>query len=154
VIGDGERIADLRAAATRALEGARGASQLLAERAGDTVDWATWIGDPARLAVVGTLDGHVVGYGLAWLARRGPVGQEDLTGVVHEVWVEPEARGVGVGEAVMATVTEWCIQAGCRGIDGVALPGDRVMKGFFERHGLTARLLVMHRRLPGPGGGV
>ena len=33
-------------------------------------------------------------------------------------------------------------------MDGVALPGDRTAKGYFERHGMTARLLVMHRRLP------
>ena len=33
------------------------------------------------------------------------------------------------------------------GIDGFALPGDRETKNFFERFGLTARAILVHRSL-------
>ncbi len=41
----------------------------------------------------------------------------------------------------------WCEEHGCAGIDAVALPGNRATKNFFERYGLTARALLVHRRL-------
>jgi ribosomal protein S18 acetylase RimI-like enzyme len=145
---DGSQVGSLRAVADRSLKGARGAALLSAQRGETSVPWATWVDDPNRLAVVGTLEEHIVGYGLARLDRS--IGQH-LLGVIEEVWVEVGARSVGVGEALMDLITEWCISAGCTGLDAVALPGDRLMKGFFERYGLTARLLVMHRALQGPG---
>jgi GNAT superfamily N-acetyltransferase len=149
-IEDGERVGALRRDAYQSLIGARGARLMLADRIAHDVAWPSWIGDSRRLAVVGTLDHHVVGYGLAHLA---PADQGDSLAVVDEVWVQVEARGVGVGEAVMDAIIEWCLQAGCTGIDGEALPGDRVMKGFFERYGMSARLLIMHRPIgPGPAG--
>ena len=38
------------------------------------------------------------------------------------------------------------------GIDATALPGNRATKNFFEAHGFTARLLVMHHALAQEGG--
>ena len=67
--------------------------------------------------------------------------------VVDELYVEPEGRGVAVGEVLMDSVLEWCEAAGCAGVDAVALPGDRETKNFFERFGLTARAIIVHRRL-------
>jgi GNAT superfamily N-acetyltransferase len=145
LLSDVGQVEALRAAFAEALQGARGARLLRAERAETSVPWSVWVEDPGRCAVVGTLESHVVGYGLARTHRIGP---DELLGVVEEVWVEGGARGVGVGEALMESITAWCVDQGCSGLDAAALPGDRVMKGFFERYGMTARLLVMHRSLP------
>ena len=41
----------------------------------------------------------------------------------------------------------WFADAGCVGVDAVALPGHRVTKNFFEGSGFTARKLVMHHRI-------
>lgn len=142
-LADGAQVAAMRRALADYLRPLRGGANLMTERAGAQVDWATWLDDPERHALVGTLDGHAVGYALIRRELRGAA----ATGVVEELWVEPAARGVGVGEAMMAAVVAWCRGCGCEGIDAAALPGDRAMKGFFETHGLTARLLVMHRRL-------
>lgn len=147
-IDDGDLVAALRRDAHRSLAGARGAELLIGQRVSRDVPWERWVDDEHRLAVVGTWDHHVVGYGLARIDRLE--GGERIE-AVDEVWVETGARGVGVGEAIMTTVMDWGRAAGCRGIDSEALPGDRVMKGFFERYGLTARLLIMHHRFPGPG---
>ena len=59
---------------------------------------------------------------------------------------------MGVGEAMMELVLAWCDERGCRGVDSLALPGDRETKNFFERFGLTARAIVVHRALRPDGG--
>ncbi len=103
---------------------------------------AAAIADPGALVVVGAYDGAVVGY--------ATVSQEALRdgttlAVLSDVYVHPAARGVGVGEAMMEFVLAWCEDRGCRGIDAIALPGMRETKNFFERFGLKARQLVVHR---------
>ena len=65
-----------------------------------------------------------------------------------DVYVEPEARGVGVGEMLLDAVVAWATERGCIGIDSLALPGNRETKNFFESFGLVARAIVVHRPLP------
>ena len=61
--------------------------------------------------------------------------------------MEPDARGVGVGSALMEAAVAWCEAQGCRDIDALALPGDRATKQRLEAAGFTARLLTLNRRL-------
>jgi len=105
---------------------------------------AALVDDPGALVLAGTIDGTVVGYAVAVTEelRSG-----DRLGVVTDVYVEPEARAVGVGEALLDQVVAWCEEAGCIGIDALALPGNRETKNFFESFGFTARAIVVHRRL-------
>ncbi|MDA8071070.1 MAG: GNAT family N-acetyltransferase [Actinomycetota bacterium] len=100
--------------------------------------------DPGRLAIVGTVDGVVVGL---LVARLDDVRGTAL-GVVELCYVEPEARGVGVGRALVDAAGSWATERGCRGLDVPALPGDRAAKQLLEAAGFQARALVMHRRLP------
>lgn len=93
---------------------------------------------------VGMLDQSVVGYGVVRAERLADGG---LLGVVHDLYVEPAARGLGVGEALMNHLMDWCRSAGCFGVDSVALPGDRETKNFFESFGLVARAIIVHRSL-------
>jgi GNAT superfamily N-acetyltransferase len=95
---------------------------------------------------VGTLDEHVVGYGVVQIEvlRDGA-----RLGVVDEIYVEAEARAVGVGELLVERLVTFCSDAGCIGVDAAALPGDRQAKNFFERAGFTARILVMHHGISG-----
>jgi ribosomal protein S18 acetylase RimI-like enzyme len=94
--------------------------------------------------LVGTYDDVVVGFGAAHVEvlRDG-----SRLGVIDEIYVEPEARAVGVGETLVERLVDFCRAAGCAGVDATALPGDREAKNFFERAGFSARLLVMHRSL-------
>jgi ribosomal protein S18 acetylase RimI-like enzyme len=100
--------------------------------------------DDARL-VVGTLDGAVVGFGAAEIEnlRSGA-----HLGVITDLFVEPEAREVGLGEVLAVDLVEFCSRHNCVGIDAFALPGHRAAKNFFEESGFTARGIVMHRRAP------
>lgn len=108
--------------------------------AGFTQDLA----DPAARVLVGTIDEVVIGYAVARIERLND--GTDL-GVVVDIFVDEGARGVGVGDVMMADLVAWCRHGGCVGIDAMALPGHRASKNFFEQHGFTARKLVMHHRL-------
>jgi GNAT superfamily N-acetyltransferase len=99
---------------------------------------------PDTVVVVGTIDDVIIGFAHAE-AESLPDGEE--LAVLNGLYVDPGAREVGVGEAMMDLVLAWCEERGTTGIDAVALPGDRATKNFFERFGLTARAIVVHRRL-------
>jgi GNAT superfamily N-acetyltransferase len=100
----------------------------------------------SECVVVGEYDHVVVGYAALHVERLSD--GTDLA-VLDDIYVEPDAREVGVGDVVMRAVLEWCRDRHCRGVDAVALPGNRAMKNFFERFGLTARAIVVHRPLGG-----
>lgn len=95
--------------------------------------------------VAGTIDDTIVGFGAVRL-----VGLSDgqTIGRVGDIYVTPDARGVGVGEAIMDALVEWASARGCVGVDSLALPGDRATKNFFETHGLVARSIIVYRALP------
>ncbi|HTX63699.1 MAG TPA: GNAT family N-acetyltransferase [Acidimicrobiales bacterium] len=102
-----------------------------------------WMG-PDRALLVGTLSDVVVGLGAGHLTSRGT----EQVGSLDCCYVESGARGVGVGTAILDALVQWFTAGGCVALDAPALPGDRATKQLFESQGLSARLLVLHRRLP------
>lgn len=100
------------------------------------------LADHDHLVVVGSVDESVVGYGVA---RYNELRDGGRLGVIGDLFVEPDFRGVGVGEAMMTLLVDWCEEQGCFGVDSVALPGNRPTKNFFEAFGLVARAIVVHR---------
>jgi GNAT superfamily N-acetyltransferase len=102
------------------------------------------VADPGAVVVVGTIDGTVLGYAVG---RTERLRDGQGLGRIDDLFVEPEARSVGVGEAMMDELLAWFRAQGCAGVDSTALPGARETKNFFEESGFTARLLVMHHRL-------
>lgn len=103
-----------------------------------------WLEDATRAVLVGTLDDHVVAYGIAHTESVPTVG---LLGVIDELYVIEPARAVGLGEILLAALVTWCTSNGCTGVDATALPGDRQAKNFFESAGFKARRLIMHTDL-------
>ncbi len=145
---DAPRVAELVAASIAELERGRGGavwSRQSARSAPFDAQLEHEVLDPDHRVVVGTLDGAVLGFGVARIAILGDGGQ---LGIVTDLYTEPGAREVGLGESMMQALVDWCSERGCFGVDALALPGDRHTKNFFESFGLVARAIVVHRPLP------
>ena len=99
--------------------------------------------DPDARVVVATIDGVVVGYAVVHLEY---LADGTVLGVIDAIFVEEEARQVGLGELMIGDLMAWCEDRKCIGMDAMALPGHRATKNFFEESGFTARQLVMHHR--------
>jgi GNAT superfamily N-acetyltransferase len=104
------------------------------------------LADDDRLVLVGEIQGAVIGYAVVHVE---PLRDDGSLGIINDIYVEPDARDVGVGECLMDAIVAWCSARECVGIDGLALPGNRATKNFFETFGLVARAIVVHRRLDG-----
>lgn len=107
-------------------------------------DVRRWLRDATMQVFVGGIDETVLGY---CVVRAAPLRDGSRLGVIEELFVEPEARAVGVGEELLTAAMAWCVQHECRGIDATALPGQRATKNFFEGSGFVARRLTMHHSL-------
>lgn len=102
------------------------------------------LADPATQILVGTYDDAPVGYSVTTVEQLADQGS---LAVVRDLFVEPDARGVGVGAALMEAILAWAGERECIGVDALALPGSRATKNFFEAFGLVARAIVVHRDL-------
>jgi GNAT superfamily N-acetyltransferase len=103
------------------------------------------IEDSNALSLVGTIDDVVVGYARAQVEVVSDGGR---LARLTDLYVEPGAREVGIGELLLDTVLSWATEGGCFGIDSIALPGNRETKNFFESAGMVARAIIVHRALP------
>lgn len=125
----------------------RGGSMLLAREAAPEPHRpriAALLGTDTAAVIVGTIDDVVVGYAIM---QAENLSDGSVLGRIDELFVLSEARGVGVGEAIMELLDTTAREWGCRGLDAVALPGDRHTKNFFETFGLKARAILVHRDL-------
>ncbi len=147
---DAGRIVDLAQEFEAEMATRRGAALLRPDDAGvtdplnGTEDVTALLADPERTALVGSLDEWIAGVALLRIAG-GP--GDDRRGVIESCYVEPGARGVGLGHLLLEQALEWFGARRVTGVDGTAYPGDREAKSFFESAGFKARLLVMHRPL-------
>lgn len=96
--------------------------------------------NPDFHCVVGTVDEIAVGMGI--VSAPGSVA------CVNGIYVAKDARGVGVGESIMAELLRWASEQGSGGVDADVLPGDRLTKNFFESHAMSARKLTLFREIP------
>jgi ribosomal protein S18 acetylase RimI-like enzyme len=139
-VADAAAIAELEREAREALIDARGGAALLAEQP-MVDDWASVIESPDRRVWVATIDDVVVGY----LELETP--QPGGAGVVRQVYVHPEAREVGFGDFLLAEAIAAIRQLGGVVVESFALPGDRDTKNLYERAGVTARKIIVSKRL-------
>jgi GNAT superfamily N-acetyltransferase len=148
---DVDRVVELAAAVRAEVAGERGGHmwQFADTQPVDAERVGRWLADPTTRVIVGGIDGVVLGFAVV---RAVPLRDGTRLGVIDELYVERDAREVGVGEELLAAVEEWCREVGCSGVDATALPGQRATKNFFEGSGYTTRRLIMHRSLPEDAG--
>lgn len=75
---------------------------------------------------VAVIDGVVVGYLVADLG-------DDQVVRIDQVWVTPDARELGFGDALLAEAIAVSRTRGAVAVEGQALPGDRHTKNLYER---------------------
>ena len=135
-----EDIAQLRtleSEARAALVGRRGGDRWLETHAARTDSWDDALAaGSVDVAVIGDV---IVGYLVAHHERS--------VAYIDDVYVTPEAREVGFGDALVQRAMSAGRSDGCTTIEGEALPGDRHVKNLYERAGITARLIVVSRAL-------
>ena len=110
------------------------------------------LGNPSSRVYLGEVDGYPLGfiYGRTetLLAHEG----NTRIASIRLVFVEEDARGVGLGEIMRDTLMDDFRDVGHHLFDAHVLPGHRLAKNFFEAGGFSARSIVMHHN-DRPGGG-
>ncbi|MGA0878661.1 MAG: GNAT family N-acetyltransferase [Ilumatobacteraceae bacterium] len=129
-------ILDMDERARRALLDHRGGPEWLTEHSA-LVDWAEQ--RVIERSLVAEYAGAVVGYLVHELVERPGRG---LVCAVDRVFVEEAAREHGCGDGLLELATEVARRAGCRAIEGNALPGDRDTKNLYERARMKARAII------------
>lgn len=93
---------------------------------------------PGERTIVGTIDGVIVGFAAA---RTEELRTGERIAELTEIYVMDEARGVSIGELMLAEVMAWARDQGCSALEGSVHPGNRHAKNFFETAGMVTRLL-------------
>jgi GNAT superfamily N-acetyltransferase len=118
----------------------RGGARWLAEHPCVGSTWGAVVSRANSDVAVAHIGPVLVGYLVADLGA-------DMIVRVDQVWVTPEARENGFGDALLAFVIDRARTAGAVGVEGQALPGDRHTKNLYERAGIVARLITTYKTL-------
>jgi ribosomal protein S18 acetylase RimI-like enzyme len=135
---DVDQLGALEREARSAVVDQRGGERWLAEHPAVDDGWPGLL--TSATVRVAHIDEVVVGY---LVARRGT---DDVVRIL-DVWVTPQARELGFGDALLASVVDEGRASGAIGVEGAALPGDRQTKNLYERAGIVARLITTYKAL-------
>lgn len=105
--------------------------------------FAEALADPEIEVLVGEIDRVPFGFLLCRVEGLLPQAGGERVGSIRLVFVEEEAREVGLGEALRDTALAILRARGISKFDAHVLPGHRLAKNFFESGGFSARSIVM-----------
>jgi hypothetical protein len=100
--------------------------------------------DPDTTMYLGTIDQVPVGFLLMRIEGLLPQAGGARVGAIRLVFVDHEAREIGVGETMRDQALNDHRAIGIRLFDAHVLPGHRLAKNFFEAGGFSARRIIMH----------
>jgi ribosomal protein S18 acetylase RimI-like enzyme len=104
----------------------------------------TLVDDDEVLVVLGLIDDYPLGFMTGTIENLLPQADGARLGVIRMVWVDHEARQVGLGEVMRDMVLSALRDQGISRFDAHVLPGHRLAKNYFESGGFSARSIVMH----------
>ena len=143
---DADEVSVLCREAVRAIEGRRGADQLLsgsrrdlAERLSSPAGVRELLGEGGRIVVSGFYAGVVAGFAVGSIDPEAT----PRRGILHGVYVAAGLRELGTGGALLETMLQVFRDAECQSVEAYCLPGDRATKRLLEAAGMTARLLTV-----------
>jgi len=100
--------------------------------------------DPDAAVFLGTIDDCPIGFLIIRSEPLLPQAGEERVASIRFVYTDHDARGVGVGEAMIDAALSEFRERGFTKFDAHVLPGHRFAKNFFESAGFAARSIVMH----------
>ena len=100
--------------------------------------------DPQSGVYLGEVDGYPLGFIVGTSESLNVQEGERRVGAIRFVFVEEEARAVGVGEVMRDALMDQFRGSGHSLFDAHVLPGHRLAKNFFEAGGFSARNIIMH----------
>ena len=102
------------------------------------------LADPGAILLIGEIDGYPFGFLLARVEVLLAQAEGEQVGAIRLIFVDLEAREVGLGEVMRETAMETMRERGITKFDAHVLPGHRLAKNFFEAGGFSARSIIMH----------
>ena len=132
---------DLAAEARIEIAQFRGHEHLVDASAVTEQQWAITITSSKSIVLVALSSMSIVGY------AKGDIDDKGTICTVSHVFVDPQARQLGIGAGLVGEIARVAKLKGCKTLDAVALPGDRKMKNLYERIGMPARLLIASKSL-------
>ncbi len=97
---------------------------------GDKQRWRARMELPGILNIVASLDGETVG-------MASGIPGDDGTSELRSVWVDPAARGRGVGDQLIATVEAWALRSGATTFKLSVIPGNQAAMALYQRNGFV-----------------
>lgn len=89
-------------------------------------------------------EGSIVGF-VTFTVEQGRYAQTATTGVVENLYVEPEFRDRGIGSALLATAEERLGEAGATVITIEAMADNDAARAFYARHGYTPHRVELQK---------
>lgn len=109
---------------------------------------STYRGRPAVTRAA--TDSYVAAVGDTVFGSLGVARESDGTATVTHVFVEKEAREIGIGDSLLSFVMNDLAARNITYLAASAQPGDRSLKNLYERHGLVAQTILVGRSLSDP----
>lgn len=105
----------------------------IARRLAAAAPWRCWVAER---------NGEVAGHLWLQLIEKipNPISEAEHHAYITNVYVRPEARGGGIGNALVATALAWCRQ---EHVDSVILWPTERSRSLYARHGFAVRDNVM-----------
>lgn len=107
------------------------------------------IAEPECVVLVAEREGRVIGYAYAGLE---PMSWKDLRaacGYLHDVFVDPEARGAGAGARLVREAIRWLEARGAPRVVLMSAARNEAAQRLFERLGFRRTMVEMTREAGG-----
>ena len=119
----------------------------LPERVAEGYAW--WFGQelgrPEVLLLVAVVGGRIAGYAYGRLEARDWNQLLDASGALHDLWVEPEARGSGVAKALVDAIVTGLVAKGAPRVVLHAAEANRSAQALFASLGFRRTMVEMTR---------
>jgi len=89
---------------------------------------------------VADMEGQIIGFTLGRIKRVPPHRGGVLVGEISDIWIEPKARRLGLGERLTQLVVDWLMDQGVHSVEAQILDGNSPSLEMFDKLGFQTEL--------------